>query len=1202
MPSQHPEAKKLISQGVFDSIKSFKEFEGRVSKLFEINTKILGDAFEIFVEAYLATQPIMQCAETYLVSQLPLDVRNELNLPNNSSGVDGVYKSNSGVLVPYQVKFRSNRPPLSLTEVATFLGLTERAKDRVLITNCDEIARDVKNRDYLRSIRGQDFDLLEEADFKLIEAWLKEKPAKRELPKPRPYQEAALKDIKNTLTTHDRATTVMACGTGKTLVALWAVEQAKVNTVLVLLPSLTLMQQTLLEWSKNNSWGNRFSFICVCSDPTVKANDEIEIDPTDIDFKVDTDPELVKEFLSQKNDKVKVVFSTYQSSKIVGEAVKELSPFDFAVFDEAHKTTGPKGGVFAYALDNQNISIKKRLFLTATPRHYDIRHRDKEGEFKVISMDDESIYGPRAHSLTFGSAANQGIICNYKVIISLIDKNQVDDFALKNGITLVENDKIGTRWVASQIALQQAIEKVNASKIITFHSRVKLAQEFSSETSHGIKRYLKDFKVMHVNGEQRSNERTDLIRQFKDSPKSLITNARCLTEGVDVPAVDMVAFIDARHSKVDIAQAIGRAMRKPKDSDKQFGYIVVPLFADTTDLNNLEETIKKEGFDDVAEILNALQEQDEELLDIIRELQEAKGKDGVFNPQHLANKVETIGPFINLKEIAANLYSEIVNQLGVSWDFNYGLLKKYQSKLGQTLPVAGEKFENINLGFWIATQRKDYNKGKISDRKIKALEALPKWTWDPNEDQWEINFLALKEYSKFNLLVGISKKEKFMGVHIGSLIIKYRSQNRIGQLSTERKNLLESLPGWSWDPISEGWNTLYCATKEYAEKFDLSRIRVNEEFNGCNIFSWIRTQRSLYKRKKLTDAVIDKINLIKGWSWSPLDETWEIIFNDFCAHLNNLSVSTENKKNKLLRWAQTQRNNYKLGILTSEKQQMLESLPGWSWNPLEDQWEESFVSVRESLSKGIPIKDNELRAWIGVQRNRYKKGIIDPKRLAKLNSIKGWVWSEDADQWKKTYEALKEYISANNISKVRPGEKFKGLNLNTWIKQQRTEYKNKRLENEQILALESLPNWTWKPLNDQWQNSFNLLEKWFSEYQIKNIPYDTIYQDFKLGQWVGGQRKAYKNNSLSKEKIEKLESLNFWNWSAKTDAWEDKYELLEKYCLEFGTSQIPIRDSYCGIKLGSWVRTQRGEYKEKKISEYRVSKLEQLPKWSWLLK
>ena len=332
MPSQHPEARKLISQGVFDSIKSFKDFEGRVTKLIEINTTLGGNAFEIFVEAYLINQPKMQCAEVFVVKQLPLDITKELNLPNDGKGVDGVYKSFSEISVPYQVKFRSNRPPLSLTEVSTFLGLTERAKDRVLITNCDEIARDVKNRDYLRSIRGQDFDLLEEADFEIIEAWLKEKPVKRELPKPKPYQLIALEDIKKALGTHDRATAVMACGTGKTLIALWAAEQAQANTVLVLLPSLTLMQQTLLEWSKNNSWGNRFSFICVCSDPTVKANDEIEIDPTDIDFKVDTDPELVKQFLNQKNNKVKVVFSTYQSSKIVGEAIKGLSPFDFAVF------------------------------------------------------------------------------------------------------------------------------------------------------------------------------------------------------------------------------------------------------------------------------------------------------------------------------------------------------------------------------------------------------------------------------------------------------------------------------------------------------------------------------------------------------------------------------------------------------------------------------------------------------------------------------------------------------------------------------------------------------------------------------------------------------------------------------------------------------------------------------------------------------
>ena len=128
--------------------------------------------------------------------------------------------------------------------------------------------------------------------------------------------------------------------------------------------------------------------------------------------------------------------------------------------------------MYGYALQDKNIQINKRLFLTATPRHIDIRKRDKNGEFRVHSMNDESLYGPRAHTLSFGAAANKGIICKYKVIISVIDKQTVDDFSRKNGITLIEGDEIDSHWVSSLIALEQAVSKVNARKVITFHSRI----------------------------------------------------------------------------------------------------------------------------------------------------------------------------------------------------------------------------------------------------------------------------------------------------------------------------------------------------------------------------------------------------------------------------------------------------------------------------------------------------------------------------------------------------------------------------------------------------------------------------------------------------------------------------------------------------------------------------------------------------------
>jgi predicted helicase len=340
----------------------------------------------------------------------------------------------------------------------------------------------------------------------------------------------------------------------------------------------------------------------------------------------------------------------------VSRGVEGLAPFDVAIFDEAHKTSGPQGGLFAHSLKDENICIRKRLFFTATPRHYDIRHRDREGDFRIVSMDDQTIYGPRAYTLTFGSAARQGIICNYKVVISVVDGQEINDFALKHGITLVRGDLIAARWVADQIAIERATEQTGARHVITFHSRVSSASEFSSPGSHGIKQFLPEFSLSHVNGKQKSSERKQLLRSFRDAAKALVTNARCLTEGIDVPAVDMVAFIDPRHSRIDVAQATGRAMRKPPGSDKEVGYVVIPLFLQRESGETLEEALERSDFSDVANVLNAMQEEDEDLVQIIREMQEAKGRGELFDPKRLSEKIEVIGPAIELSALRSQYF------------------------------------------------------------------------------------------------------------------------------------------------------------------------------------------------------------------------------------------------------------------------------------------------------------------------------------------------------------------------------------------------------------------------------------------------------------------------------------------------------------------------------------------------------------------
>jgi superfamily II DNA or RNA helicase len=967
MNPKHTKAAHWIQKGAFDDLKSFEDFQARVNPVVE--EKDRGDLFEIFIEGYLATQSITQWKQHWVVGDIPLAMREKYNLPKSQgdgTGIDGIYETHDGTHVAYQVKYRKAKH-LTFGEVAPFLGITEKFSDRVIFTNASSLADNALVR--TRWYSGDIFNELSEGALSQIEAWLKEKPLPiiRATPDPN-YQVQALADIDRTFQTHDRATVVMACGTGKTLLALWAAEQAKPKTVLVLLPSLTLLQQTLKEWSQQTNWGSKFSYLCVCSDQTVGLkNDDININKDAVGFRVDTDPTVVRKFLERKTDDTKVIFSTYHSTGAVAEGCKGLAPFDLGIFDEAHKTTGrTKGGeesYFTYALSDEWVPIKKRLFLTATPRHIDIRHRDKEGEFKVQSMDNETIYGPRAHTLSFGAAVKKGIICPYKVIISLIDKKMVDDFTRKNGITLIEGGKLGAPWVSNLIALDQAVKKVDAKKIITFHSRVQLAQEFAKNEPRGIAHYLNGYDVRHVNGSQNSGERDQLIKAFATSLKGLITNARCLTEGVNIPSVDMVAFIDPRQSKVDITQAVGRAMRKPRGATtKTVGYVLVPLFAGM-DGESLDDAIKTERFHGIADVLNALQEHDEELVDVIRELRQSKGEGKVFNPKRLLEKLEFIGPAVGFDELVQSISVAITDQLGSSWDEWYGSLVKYREIYKDSKPPLsfatsiqnGFATNGAKLGSWVSRQREERKKGKLTKLQIEKLDELKfVWSGDVLDDRWRENFNSLVHYKR-----------------------------RYNNLDVPRDYITK---------LKEGF--------------------VQEDFP---LGSWVKTQRSFRRNDILPQAYVALLEE-QGFDWQySRAESWEINFFELRTFVEiykncdvplrfETSVEDGFKKNGkgLADWVLTQRKMRKKGAISPDRIHRLDGL-GFVWDTLAREWDNNYsdlvlykelygdcvvpLTFRTSLEAGFKSSGRALANWVVTQRKNFAKGILTNDRVSHLNEI-----------------------------------------------------------------------------------------------------------------------------------------------------------------------------------------------------------------------
>ena len=396
---KHRRTAYFVGLALFDRLEGFTDLETRIAALPTHQDR--GDAFEVFAEAYLATQKLVSAEEVWPADQVPIAVLQTCGLPFQDMGADGVYKTCAGQYNAYQSKFRTGRPSLTWQELSTLMGLTDQVGERVLFTNCDDLSPVMDDRSGFFCIRGNDLERLTKDDLQAIADWLRGAAFTPKRKEPLPHQSEAVEAILSGLDEHDRVTAVMACATGKTLVALWLAERMKANRILVLVPSLALVRQTLHEWLKETAW-EQPQFIAVCSDPTVVqgVEDALVVHQRDLDFPVTTDVSEVRDFLVAHQEGVKIVFSTYQSAHVVGDARRGRNTFDLAIFDEAHKTAGSEGANFGFALEDRNLQIAKRVFLTATPRHYDVRKTNKEDKALVYSMDQPVIYGPIAHTLS----------------------------------------------------------------------------------------------------------------------------------------------------------------------------------------------------------------------------------------------------------------------------------------------------------------------------------------------------------------------------------------------------------------------------------------------------------------------------------------------------------------------------------------------------------------------------------------------------------------------------------------------------------------------------------------------------------------------------------------------------------------------------------------------------------------------------------
>ena len=643
-----------------------------------------GTRFELLIKNWFLTTKLYSdnIKEIWLWNEFPY--KNQFG--GSDSGVDLVIHNQEDEYIAIQCKFYKQNSEISKSDVDTFIstsaklfevnGVKKKFSSRIFISttnNWSKKASELIENQEIPVIRIS-LNELEDSDVDWSKIYLGKlgSEAKKASKIIRSHQKEARDFVHEYFKENDRGKLIMACGTGKTFTSLKIAENEtnKNGLILFLVPSIALLGQTLREWTNDIDKDAKLFPICICSDSKISSkkttNDDNITSVVDLTLPATTDVEKIVNQLEKIKDKkgMKVVFSTYQSIDVIAKAQekileqdKNFGEFDLIICDEAHRTTGvtlknEDESNFVKVHSNEFIKSKKRLYMTATPRLYDdnSKSKAKESEAYLCSMDDKNLYGEEIYRIGFGKAVENNLLTDYKVLILTLNSSQIPrelQAIIANGESEFKVDDatklIGCiNGLSKQILETEGIIKstdpepmkravafcrdIKTSKRIT-NNLNNYSKDYISSLKEEAKKKMVDISSKHIDGGMNALEREDLLSWLKEDGEDkecrILTNARCLSEGVDVPNLDAVLFLSAKNSQVDVVQSVGRVMRKAPH--KKYGYIIIPVLI-PENINPEEALNDNEAYKVVWSVLNALRAHDDRFNAVVNKIDINKTK------------------------------------------------------------------------------------------------------------------------------------------------------------------------------------------------------------------------------------------------------------------------------------------------------------------------------------------------------------------------------------------------------------------------------------------------------------------------------------------------------------------------------------------------------------------------------------------------
>jgi len=989
---------------------------------------------------------------------------------------------------------------------------------------------------------------------------------------PRPlfdHQVPAVADAVNGLAHTARGQVIMACGTGKTVVAQRIAEAlagASTDTVLVLFPNLGLLAQNARAWVTYREAG--FTALALCSEQQVgrgraRDSDEIQLDTGEFGIPNTTDPGVLADWLRNTPGR-RVVFATYQSSDKLAAmhtAHPELGGWSMVVCDEAHRTAGPgwsATGLFATVLDDTRVPARRRLFLTATPRVHRAR-RGKVGGIEVVSMDDDALFGPRLHELSFAAAAEAKVLARYRLVIIGVDDAAINTL-IRSNTRLDGLHDLDARKAATLVAVNRAAKHYNLHRILAYHNTIQHSRDFTQHLALVESVLPHEHKpagplgVRHVDGAMPPARREEALGALTDTDDTggawtVVSNVKCLAEGVDVPTLDGIVVCEPRSSAVDVVQMVGRAIR-PNTTRDEPSVILLPVYLAPGE--DPAQVVARSDFSGVVQTMTAMRDMDETL-------------DAYF-----ADAVEP-------------------------WGITYQKVAAHTTETGALPSPDDDDPGTARLGRWCIRQAVAVDldittppgKRRLTGPQTAKVLALPGFAAvDTTDVDWTGRRRADTD---------------------GRPPVDFDLPNGVGGEVAAR--LAEAIHLHVVEALTDGYDTGLAYLRAYIAQE--GHTAVPSRFvtdDGFRLGTWVHSRRSDYTIGRLTAVRVLELTAL-GMVWDSLDADYQAgvaHLRAFIARVGHTAVPigfVTGDGLDLGRWVHRRREDHKAGKLTAVRVAELTTL-GMVWDPLDAGYREGVAHLRAFIAREghtvVPVRfvtDDgfTLGAWVGTRRTDHRAGRLSTTRIAELNEL-GIVWdSLDAD-YQAGVAHLRAFIAQEAHANVP--QRYvadDGFTLGKWVSNRRRDYRAGKLTVMKVAELNEL-GMVWDSLDADYQAGLVCLQAFAAQEGHANVPQRYVTDDgFRFGAWLQSRRTDYTIGRLTATRIAELDALGVVWGSSHTDSYRTGVNHLRAYIAQEGHANVPrkyVADD--GFKLGAWVGRRRNERRAGKLTAARIAELNAL--------